>query len=91
MFARIGARGPVFAVAHIQENHVEELFLKHGFAPLPPPSIRTQRLYSHTSGTNAYKHSQGINFGANTPPPPKRLPAAFLFVELISLGLPENR
>ena len=31
--------GPVFALSQIQENTLEELFLKHAFAPLPPTSV----------------------------------------------------
>ena len=38
IFARIHV-GPVFALLRIQENTLEELFLKYVFAPLPPTSL----------------------------------------------------
>ena len=38
IFAQIHV-GPVFALSRIQENILEELFLKYVFAPLPPASV----------------------------------------------------
>ena len=58
IFAQIHV-GPVFALAQIQENSIEELFKKYVFAPLQicirtfaPSSFWIQWMYSHTPGAN---------------------------------------
>ena len=64
--------GPVFALAQIQENMLEDLnwnmyshLRKYVFAPLPPHSVWVHWLYSHISDANTENLGE-FNSGANT-------------------------